>query len=898
MAASNGRPAGETAGAADFVNAGCESETHSTPAVATQFVATKVTDPDAHPLALDKKGAAPSTLASDFIQSMFGPVTEHPIYICSFPNIKDDPEQPGERHVLTRTAAHIDRFVTKWDQPGRGLFFCTGTVKAKTKRAKENIVETICLHADIDLKDIDGDTSRGYIVRRLNELRYRPSVIIFSGRGYHCYWLFKEAIDAQTEMDRIELALQQLADLIAGDLAVAEISRVLRMPGSHNSKDGKWTEVEIIQCEPTLRYELDDLEEMLAETSPIFLRKRRERAITAGESNVFTEYAKAHGFNPPIDIDARLKAMEYMGGSDGAVHQTQLQCSASMLSSGMGIEEVVAILLATTRAAAGEYAARWNWKREERTIRGMCETWLKKHPTPTSTVTVTDTEQDDGEAKPVALPPPRDEPSLKALRSLNEKYFVTKEGGKTWVIAFERQHGRQIVTFMRFGDFANLYMNRLVKIETEKSTKFEPLGSWWLRHSQRRQYEGLVFAPGNPAKVIDGHFNLWRGWGVEPKRGSWKLMRRHIWLVLVAKDKCRFKYIMRWLAWMVQYPAERAEVALVFKGKRGTGKGTLGNCMMVLFGQHSHQVSNPKHLTGNFNAHMRDTCFLFGDECYFPGDKTAEGAFKRLITEPTLLIEGKRRDAITMPNYLHVMLASNEKWIVPAGENERRWYMCEVSDCRMQNKDYFKTLNDQLRDGGYSAMLHDLMSYKLGDWHPRDLLNANGLMEQQRLSLSPLDTWWVELLETGTLTGTNPKGQANAAVSNEFLFTIVTSQGTQSNSPFDVILTKREVKRPGLYDQARRIEPRLRYHTSDHQLGAYLRDHGCDNTKKVMRHQGWTFPTLQEARKAWKDRYPGWSWRDPSLKDWRHEEQDDDADPDDPERPLDADETRTREPRS
>jgi len=266
-----------------------------------------------------------------------------------------------------------------------------------------------------------------------------------------------------------------------------------------------------------------------------------------------------------------------------------------------------------------------------------------------------------------------------------------------------------------------------------------------------------------------------------------------------------------------------------------------------------------------------------------------------MITEPTLFIEGKGRDAITVPNYLHVMLASNEDWIVPAGENERRYFLNVVSEVKMQNKAWFKAIDDQLKSGGYEAMLFDLMHYKLGDWHPRDLPESNGLLDQQARSLSPLDSWFVELLETGTLAGTNPSGRPDRAVSNKFPFIIATSQGTQSNSPFDVVLTKREVTRPGLYDQARSIEPRLRNYANDHVLGNYLRERGCDNTRKVMRRQGWAFPPLAECREAWEQRFPGWRWRDANLKAWRREEQDDGHDPDDPERPLDADETRLRQ---
>lgn len=69
-----------------------------------------------------------------------------------------------------------------------------------------------------------------------------------------------------------------------------------------------------------------------------------------------------------------------MGGGDAGVHATQLSVSASLSSRGVREDKIVKILLETTRVAAGEYGKHWNWKREEEAIRGMCRSWLEKHP--------------------------------------------------------------------------------------------------------------------------------------------------------------------------------------------------------------------------------------------------------------------------------------------------------------------------------------------------------------------------------------------------------------------------------------------------------------------------------------------------------------------------------------
>jgi len=313
------------------------------------------------------------------LKTLFAHTTD-PIYVCSFPNERHDETQASERHVITRMPGHVTSFIEKWDKAGRGLFFCVGTVKAGSKRNKANIVETPCLFTDLDPDKIDGAPDRGEMLRQVKRLKYQPSIIVWSGNGLHCYWLLKEPLPTQENIERIEAALHQLADLVAGDLPVCEVSRVLRLPGSHNSKRGEWNAVEVIELHGDRRYELDDLEEWFAEQSPIMLRKVREIGRTVSESCPFLDYANECGYKPPIDVEQRLAQMIYMGSGESSIHETQIQCGASMLSRGTPVNEVIAILLATTRVAASDYGNRWNWRREERNIRRDCDTWIKKHP--------------------------------------------------------------------------------------------------------------------------------------------------------------------------------------------------------------------------------------------------------------------------------------------------------------------------------------------------------------------------------------------------------------------------------------------------------------------------------------------------------------------------------------
>ena len=140
---------------------------------------------------------------------------------------------------------------------------------------------------------------------------------------------------------------------------------------------------------------------------------------------------------------------------------------------------------------------------------------------------------------------------------------------------------------------------------------------------------------------------------------------------------------------------------------------------------------------------------MFADEAYGPKDRTAEGELKRKITESTISIEPKHRKRFEVPNRLHVM----------------------VSDVHLQDQAWFGPLYKQLRDGGYEAMLYDLLQMDLGDWHPRRIVRTAALAEQQEESLDPFDEWWLELLQTGVLPGAHPS-DPSCPVSNEYVMKI------------------------------------------------------------------------------------------------------------------------------
>jgi uncharacterized protein DUF3631/DNA primase RepB-like protein len=279
----------------------------------------------------------------------------------------------GAVHSLaSRETDRIESFLQRHDRAGVGLYFCVGTLRdGASGRSKNNVGWIAGLHADIDYKDHDLGPEE--IRHRLDQALLPASLVIETGGGVHSYWLFHEAEAATPEMvARVEAALRRLADHLGGDPQCAEVSRLMRIPGTVNFKRETPVAVRVLGDRPTARYELAELEEWLAEARPLLTRRPRPGN---GAGAPFAAYA-GNG-TAPIDVAARLAQMRHGGADDASIHKTQVQVTAALLERGEETDAVVAKMLAATKLV-GDPA--WDWTKEERDIRGMCESWLKKHP--------------------------------------------------------------------------------------------------------------------------------------------------------------------------------------------------------------------------------------------------------------------------------------------------------------------------------------------------------------------------------------------------------------------------------------------------------------------------------------------------------------------------------------
>lgn len=292
-------------------------------------------------------------------------------------------------------------------------------------------------------------------------------------------------------------------------------------------------------------------------------------------------------------------------------------------------------------------------------------------------------------------------------------------------------------------DLNEHYDHILIQIGEDKNglPKYATLIQAFARWKHAPTFDRIVCdSRGAPAGV----FNTWRGFTVQPTEDAEKIkpILGHIFDVICDSNQVVYEYTLDWIAHSFQFPEKAAGAALVWKGKKGTGKGIIGNMLHDIWGLHATHLTNTKHLTSNFNSHLQDKRFVLADEAFFARDKAGDGVLKGLITEPTIQIERKGLDAITCANYAHILMMSNEDYVVPATSDERRYCVTEVSDKYRGDTDYFDMLGALCESKeGKAAFLYAMVNRDITKYRPSRIPETQALKEQRAENLDCVAEW-------------------------------------------------------------------------------------------------------------------------------------------------------------
>ncbi|MBL4839661.1 MAG: hypothetical protein GYB52_09790 [Rhodospirillales bacterium] len=406
------------------------------------------------------------------------------------------------------------------------------------------------------------------------------------------------------------------------------------------------------------------------------------------------------------------------------------------------------------------------------------------------------------------------------VHAMNEFYALVMMGGRPLILEENFKRGdcpvEERLNFMPVDAFHAWFANQEQKLSKDKWVSWSKI---WFKDQERRQYRGVSFAPGGMPP--SGYYNLWRGFSLpadyEDCEKKCDIFLDHVRTNIAGGDETNFRFMIGWAAHMLQKPTDRIGISIVLRGGQGSGKTVFGKVIGKLIEDHYALVDDPRYVVGNFNAHLASTLLLQADEGFWAGDKHAEGRLKGLVTSEYHMIERKGVDPFRVRNFVHLLVTSNNDWVIPAGHDERRFAVFDVANHAQQNRAYFAAMFEQLEAGGYEALLGYLLSFDLDGINLNDIPKTAALADQKLASLSSEEAWWLNCLRRGFI---QYNSEAATAVWSEYVSVedaysnyLAWSTARGRRFPLTEEMFGRAINKlvPGLEKGRKRIEGKRRY---------------------------------------------------------------------------------------
>ena len=236
----------------------------------------------------------------------------------------------------------------------------------------------------------------------------------------------------------------------------------------------------------------------------------------------------------------------------------------------------------------------------------------------------------------------------------------------------------------------------------------------WMGWPGRREVKRLTYAPGRAQfEPKSDALNTWIPSPVKPAKGDCTLWTAYIDHIFQS-DATHKDWFLAWLAYQFQHPGVKLHSAVVFWSQEtGTGKSLFGYLMSELFGSHNFAEINEAELHGNFNFWAARKQFVMGEEIKGSNAQKQADFLKSVITRRFVTINTKNTPHYTLPDCINYFFTSNRENAFFLDDTDRRFFVHKLADVKLEADYVEHTLKPWLQNGGYSAILWELLHIDL-----------------------------------------------------------------------------------------------------------------------------------------------------------------------------------------
>lgn len=276
----------------------------------------------------------------------------------------------------------------------------------------------------------------------------------------------------------------------------------------------------------------------------------------------------------------------------------------------------------------------------------------------------------------------------------------------------------------------------------------------WLRWPLRREAGALTYAPGKPrfiehpsGSVKRSRWNIWPGWGVEPKRGDISPFLQLVEHIFEGATKATKKWFLQWCAFPLQYPGTKMFSSVVVYGIRhGTGKSLIGYTLGRIYGSNFAEISQAD-LHSAFNEWAEGKQFVLGDDVTGSDKRQDADLLKKLITQKELRVNPKYVPSYVVPDCINYYFTSNQPDAFFLEDDDRRFFIHEVHVAPLP-EDFYVEYGLWLESGGASYLFHYLMNIDIESFNPAAPALRTSAKEQMIADVKSDLGSWVYTLKT------------------------------------------------------------------------------------------------------------------------------------------------------
>lgn len=325
-----------------------------------------------------------------------------------------------------------------------------------------------------------------------------------------------------------------------------------------------------------------------------------------------------------------------------------------------------------------------------------------------------------------------------ALHDLNERVVYVRDPG----FVVEVGTGQRIRPDAFCG---HAYSNMMQQVKTKKGVKERSLPRMWLNWPHRAESRSVIYRPGDARFTGDGHYNMWSGWGCEPRPGDvspWHQLLDHIF-----KDApMERQWFERWLALPLQRPGTKMYTAAVlWSVTHGAGKSIIGETMARIYGN-NYTMINDDHLDAAFNAWAENRQFIMGDDMSGHNNRRNTNKLKSLITNEEIWLNLKFIPQYKLIDCINYLFNSNQPDVFFIEEEDRRFFVHEIT-AGILPESVWLPYREWMRGDGPAFLFDYLLNLDLGGMRPQDRAPMTGA-KQDMINNSASDlARWIQILK-------------------------------------------------------------------------------------------------------------------------------------------------------